>query len=388
MMQIELKTMTWNHPRAINPMKATFQEFKKRHPQIEMKWATRSLKDFEDFPIERLAEEYDLILLDHPCIGRAVETKSLIPLSDLLPEQYLKELSKNSVGPSFESYRWDQKIWALPVDTAAQVSAYRQDLLETYKLSIPTNWEEICSLAKQLPDGLKIGFPLNATHAFISFMTLCANISTNDFWSRDGGFKLEVAEKALLTIKKLIPFCHPASLHADPIDILELMGGTDEIAYVPLIYGYINYSLNGFKKHTVHFSDIPSYQPKPIGSIIGGVGLGISANCQHVDLALEYAMYVASGSCQKGLYFENDGQPAHREAWTDKEVNRKANNFFKNTLNTLDLSYVRPRSDGYTFIQEPAGEYIRQFLLDEMDVKETIKMMNTLIKDINESIKF
>ncbi|NEU31275.1 extracellular solute-binding protein [bacterium LRH843] len=385
-MKIELNTMTWNHPRAINPMKATFEEFKKGHPEVSMNWATRSLKDFEDFPIEELSEKYDLILLDHPCIGRAVETNSLIPLNDLLSEKYLEELNENSVGPSFESYIWDSKVWALPVDTAAQVSAYRQDLLEKYNLAIPTNWEEISSIGKQLPDHIKIGFPLNSTHAFISFMTLCANISGNDFWDIDGGFKLEIAEEALLTIKQIVSFCHPVSLNADPIDILELMGKSDEIIYAPLIYGYINYSFNGFKKHIVHFSDIPSFKPEPIGSIIGGVGLGISSKCKHVDIALEYAMYVASGACQKGIYFENDGQPAHRDAWTDREVNKKANNFFKNTLKTLDSSYVRPRYNGYTLIQDPAGGYIRQFLLNELNVKETISFINGLIKHLNKSI--
>ena len=46
----------------------------------------------------------------------------ILPLDTLLPPPGLQALEAASVGPSYPSYVWDDHVWALPIDTAAQVS--------------------------------------------------------------------------------------------------------------------------------------------------------------------------------------------------------------------------------------------------------------------------
>lgn len=62
------------------------------------------------------------------------------------------------------------------------------------------------------------------------------------------------------SLNEIIPYVHPLSLHSDPIEMLEFMKTADEIIYVPLIYGYVNYSYKKDKSHVIHFTDIPSIQ--------------------------------------------------------------------------------------------------------------------------------
>ena len=50
-------------------MVATAKSYQLAHPEVEIYWDKRSLQDFADFPIETLAETYDLVMIDHPSVG-------------------------------------------------------------------------------------------------------------------------------------------------------------------------------------------------------------------------------------------------------------------------------------------------------------------------------
>ncbi len=73
MERICLKGITWDHPRGFESIEAVSGVFSKNHENVEFSWDVRSLKDFGDYPVTLLAKEYDLIMLDHPHIGSAVE---------------------------------------------------------------------------------------------------------------------------------------------------------------------------------------------------------------------------------------------------------------------------------------------------------------------------
>ena len=115
-----LKGMTWSHPRGYDPLVACARLWRER-TGVEIGWDKRSLQDFESFPIEELARQYDLIIIDHPHAGQATREGCLLPLERVGPADALAELDRQSVGASFESYRHGGHLWAIPVDAAAQV---------------------------------------------------------------------------------------------------------------------------------------------------------------------------------------------------------------------------------------------------------------------------
>src|SRR5690606_9265442 len=108
------------------------------------------------------AERYDLLVIDHPHMGTVNETGCLVNLEEYISVEDLAMFSKQSVGPSFQSYHYKNSLWALPVDAACQAAAYRPDLLEAEML--PGTWDGVVNLAERLASKNKfIGVAMCAT---------------------------------------------------------------------------------------------------------------------------------------------------------------------------------------------------------------------------------
>ncbi len=109
----------------------------------------RSLQAFADEPISELAKRYDLLVIDHPWAGFAAQTGVIVPLDDFLSKAFLEDQAVNSVGKSHESYSYNKHQWALAIDAATPVAAYREDLFDKLNLKIPQTWEDLVSLAQK-----------------------------------------------------------------------------------------------------------------------------------------------------------------------------------------------------------------------------------------------
>jgi multiple sugar transport system substrate-binding protein len=168
---INLKGITWNHSRGLLPMVATAQRFSELHPNVHITWEKRSLQQFADFSIQELAERFDLLVIDHPWAGFAAKTKSIVPLDLYLSQEYLKDQEENSVGQSYESYFYDEHLWALPIDAATPVAASRPDLLAQKALQLPKSFEDLLALAD---NGLVAfaGIPIDVLMIFTPFAAL------------------------------------------------------------------------------------------------------------------------------------------------------------------------------------------------------------------------
>jgi multiple sugar transport system substrate-binding protein len=78
------------------------------------------------------------------------------------------------------------------------------------------------------------------------------------------------------------------------------------------------------------------------------------------------------------LYVENGGQPGHRSAWLDDTANARTNNFFRDTLITLDNAYLRPRFDGYLHFQDHGGSIVHNYLKAGGNPEETLTELQKL----------
>lgn len=383
-----LKGMAWNHVRGYAPLEAVTELFVRSRPGAKITWDRRSLKDFGDFPLDRLAREYDLLLIDHPHVGLAAAQGILIPLDEHIPDGYLRDQEAHSVGPSHRSYRWSGRQWALAVDAAAQVASYRPDLLA--EREVPRTWEQLLALAESLPEGRRIGWPLCPTDAMCSLLSLGAAFGGADFFHEAEGMAPEAGEQALGRLLELLPLLHESSLASNPIHMYDRMASTDEIVYVPYGFGYSNYARDGFAARPIHFADIPTASGEPRGSLLGGVGIAVSAFSAHVPLAVEFAMLTASEHVQRTAYAESGGQPGHLAAWRDERVNRYCNGFFADTIRTLELSYMRPRNAAFPPFQEQAGVVLHQALRRRREgaqvaAADIVEQMNKLYRDIRQS---
>ncbi len=379
---IKLKGMTWSHERGIKPLVEASKVYKEKYG-VEIEWDARSLSDFELFPLEELADKYDFIMIDHPHIGIAVDKNSLIPLDEQLSEEFLAVQKDGAVGKSYDSYYWEGHQYAIPLDAAAQVSAYRPELMPENCKMPPRTWEDVLEVAANLPEGKKIAIPFVPVHAYSSFFTVCSQISENrGFWSEGQDLEEEVGIKGLELLESILKVAHKDSKDMDPINMLDRMMDEDEMVYCPLVYGYSNYAREGYGKNVVIFNEMPKLNEKPEGSMIGGVGLSVTTSCKHMKEAMNFVKMVSTPEFQKTNIFDEGGQPGHIEAWKDDHVNEGSNGFFINTLETLTYGSLRPRFPGYIDFQAEAGARIRKFVTECNPNKAAfVKELNELIKE-------
>lgn len=149
-------------------------------------------------------------------------------------------------------------------------------------------------------------------------------------------------------------------------------------AACPFAYGYSNYSRDGYARRRLVFGHPPSGRSGPLRSTLGGAGLAISANCSRPDVAAQYAAFVASGECQRGLYVLSGGQPGHRSAWLDPKANEITAGFFQDTLTVLDNAYLRPRYNGYITFQDQASVCVDLYIRGHMQIDECLHDLDKL----------
>src|SRR5688500_20147420 len=101
-----LRGITWAHSRGISPLLAASQRFSELYPGTEIHWSKRTLQEFADRPIEKLTEEYDLLIIDHPWVGCAAATECVLPLDQYLSIEYLHDQLIHSTGNSHLSYQY------------------------------------------------------------------------------------------------------------------------------------------------------------------------------------------------------------------------------------------------------------------------------------------
>ena len=143
---------------------------------------------------------------------------------------------------------------------------------------------------------------------------------------------------------------------------MALAGAAEHCA--PYIYGYVSYARPGFREVPLAFADMPvAGKQGPVGSALGGTGIAVSAFTPHPEPALAFAYWVASGDVQRGAYADAGGQPGNSVAWKDPAVNAANGGFYRDTRETLEGAWVRPRHDGYMAFQHAAAERINAGLM-------------------------
>lgn len=367
---ITLKAMTWDHKRGYDPMVATAALWKEQ-TGVDIVWDKRSLQDFESFPVEELARQYDLIVIDHPHVGQITEQGCLAPLDVPGREAERADMEAHSVGPSYPSYHYAGHQWAFPIDAAAQVQAWRPDLLATPAKS----WAEVVELAR----AGRVILPMRAPHSLMSFFTLAGNLGTPCATGGKALIGRSEGMRVIDTLRQVTDHIAADQFEMDPIAASEILASSERFALMPLGYGYVSYAMAGFRPHLLKFADIPvAGSQGPIGSAVGGTGIAVSAFSSHREAAIGYAYWVASEAIQRGLYAASGGQPGHALAWEDDAVNTPVGGFYRDTRASMEGGWLRPRHDGYMAFQDAAARRLNQGLRANQDAGVIIDALNDL----------
>jgi multiple sugar transport system substrate-binding protein len=350
-MDVRFVGLTWDHPRGFNALAAAARLIA---PPGLLGWKKQPLEGFESDPIGDLAARFDLIVLDHPHIGEAVALGCLRALDEVFSAEELSEWKAATVGAAMASYEWQGSQWALPLDFATQVAARRADLAP----DLPDTWEDVLRLSMRAPVALSLAGP----HAGMCFFSLALS-----FGKEAGGDQLvddATGIAALDILARLRARVPTGSESLNPIGLLETMATSNEIAYVPLVYGYVNYATPADHRRQVTFGDAPLGPSGRRGSVLGGTGIGLTKRASPTPELLDHVRWLMSEEAQLRFIPQHDGQPSARRAWRDDAVNRRRRHFYRNTLATAEQAWLRPRYDGYIRFQTETGALIRDGLAD------------------------
>ncbi|MGY6249827.1 extracellular solute-binding protein [Bosea thiooxidans] len=354
----ELRGLTWAHTRGFAPLAALGRVWEDFHPGERVTWTARSLWSFGEEPLAGYLDDYDLFVFDYPFAGEALERDWVLPLESLLPRADLDACRNGTIGPLYDAFGYDGRQAALPLDVATHVSASRADLLDSLGEALPADWSQTIALARRTG---KVAMPLRPTGVWGAFLSLCSNAGDTPFRHADGrAFDREIAERVLDGIVALVRHVEPWCFETYPVALLNRMANGDDIAFVPLTYGYCTYGLRGYGQNRLSFHDLANGAGHGRGAILGGAGIGVSSRSRHPHLAARHAAWLASSEIQSSLYVAFGGQPAQRQGWLDPLNDQLSNGFFSATRDSAEHAYVRPNQPGFHGFQNFAAGRLHQ----------------------------
>ncbi|MDB6179271.1 ABC transporter substrate-binding protein [Paracoccus sp. Z330] len=363
----KLRGMTWDHPRGYECVVAASAAYE-RETGVSIQWDKRSLQAFADAPIDQLARDYDFIVLDHPHVGLIAEQGALLPLA---PPQD----SDAGMGGSPESYFWNGACWAYAIDAACQMAVCRPDLTDR----LPHTWEDLSG-----PEGatFRAITPLLPVDAFDMMMTLVAGRGEENLPHGDDQFTSDANSIYALNILKALYRLGPSeAVSMNPIKVLEALSSTDEFAMSPCLFGYVNYARPGFRPRQLRYFDLPvSAQGGTRRAILGGAGIGVSAQTADPEAARSFAAWLASERVQSGVYLENEGQPANRHSWQAKRHDPAYRGFFEGGWSTMDNAWTRPRAPWFLGFVDDVCEMFPAFFLQDRDAEAFLAELNSAFR--------
>jgi multiple sugar transport system substrate-binding protein len=358
-------------------MRACSEAWERLHPEVELVWQNRSLTAFGDEPLEEVAHRYDLIMIDHPFCGTAEATGTLAPLDDLLGPDLLATLAADSIGASHASYSFHGRQWALATDAACQVAAVRDDLLDG--APAPATWDEVRALARAQPG--RVAVPLAPAQAMCAFLTLCANAGRPAAEDPARLVEPEVGLAAVELLEELHRLGPFGALEWEQPDVLGRLTSGDELVYVPLVFGFVTYARADRVPSPCRFLDLPSAGAGPVGAILGGAGLAVSATSAHPEEAAAFAAFASGAEAQRTLVGPAGGQPGSRTAWTAPELDRAADGFFSGTSATIEQAWVRPRERWWPAFQLEGGRLLSRGFAAAEPPRGLLEALDSLYRD-------
>ena len=348
---VDLSVLCWDHPRCTSPVTAAAQEWQRLHPHVRISVTARPLASFNDQPVTEIAGSADLLFIDHPMVGSVAQTGALLPLGDLVGVDVLDALEDDAIGASHASYRWDG---AAVGDRGRRGVPGRGIRRRARRGPVRLGAAQLGRRPRAGPQRTgRRGIPLYPSDAVLSLLSITANLratgeSTDDFWSRE----------AVYILCELVRSVDPRCFDLNPPRLLDLMSdgaAADAPVYAPLLFGYTNYQRPTASGRRLTFVDVPSAGAQPVGAVLGGAGLAVSAYGRHPEEAARFAAWLAGPEAQRAIVLPNDGQPGSRSVWHDPDADAVVGGFFSGTLATIENSHLRPRNPWWPAYQEAAG---------------------------------
>lgn len=322
----ELRGIGWAHPRCSGPLDEAARQWSGEQGG-RIRWDYRSLADFNSAALDTLAQEYDLLVIDHPMVPH--DAALFRPLDELASVQRARV---GSVGQTGTAYDWQGTTLAVPVDVAVHVSARRSDLLADLGEPCPQDWPGVIALAERHPG--KVIASLTGDDALCLLLTIAASagqpVTAGNPPSQD----------AVEWLSRLAGGCPRECVEMRPPAILDLLAA-GEAAYTPALFGYATYLRA--PRSRLRYDSVPAFPHVTPAGLMGGAGLAVSAASPNAGAALAFIDWIISPPVQRDVLLAAGGQPAARVLWEDPAADELLGGFLSQTRQATEAATIRPR---------------------------------------------
>ncbi|TWD75214.1 multiple sugar transport system substrate-binding protein [Kribbella amoyensis] len=351
-MTVELRGLTWDHPRGYRPLEAF--EAAGGADGVRVRWDRQPLSGFESEPLDRLAEKYDLLVIDHPGLGAAIAAEAVLAVDDVFGAEDLDVWRSRAMPPTWASYRIDDRNWALPLDAATQTCLVRPDLLTGPP---PATWTDVLGLSG-------IVLCVAGPHAGLSLLGMAGDRTHTTLLDRGR------AVTAIEVLRDVWRRSDRSAAALDPIAIHELLAASNDLTCCPLVYSYAYYGTAADDRRALGWAAAPRLLATdgPGLGTLGGTGLAVTHRAYDRVLAVtKYARGLLDTRTQLDVVSPVGGQSASAAVWESDAVDNAWNGHYSATRDTLAASYIRPRFDGWIAFQDELSERVRELLGNDDD---------------------
>ena len=306
---------------------------------------------------------YDIVEYSYAWAGTLMGKGHLVPLADLLGEEYMNEQLGDFMPKLLDTYgKWEDTLYGVPSDGDIQIVYYRKDLINDpqnkkafeekygYELQPPKTWKQYNDIAEFFTRGdeegdpninyhdVKYGTALMATrgdYLIGLFLSRFASYLPEEKGTKGGVWldddyqpliNSEAGVKALTKLKEAVPYSPPGTLSFSYMEVKQaFVNGTSAMAEQwtgigdqdpdqSEVVGKVGYTI------LPKGGEEGDYSP----CMAGGWGLGILHNSNKKELAAEYLKFRTREDQQKRISLAATGvDPALSTVYNDEEFRKE-----------------------------------------------------------------
>ncbi len=369
----------WDYYGEATPIKPLVEPFEKEYPNIKINYQSIDW----DTTLEKLnvvltgGETPDVTTIDMTWVPRFAALGAFADLNPFMNGKINgKPLSEVYTPGGLDAITYNGQTVTALYDFDTYALYYRADLFEQKGLQVPTNWDELKSVAEQLREGDKYLYEFDA------------DTFHGSQWIYENGGSLLNADntKAVFNSPEAVDaITFYDSLLKDGVavnwttDLGERIQGvkdgriamfSDGPYYMGILKSAAPEMAGQWKVATHPFNKQP-------GSYLGGTGLAIPAKAANKDAAWKFIEFALRPENQIGVYKNAGAAPATIEALNSPEVNapddyfggQKAFGVFLDTMKTAThFPYVRSWAD----IDTAFTDAMAKIALDQASVQDAL----------------
>src|SRR5690606_25426411 len=184
--------------------------------------------------------------------GFCFDRHLVLDLNDYLTDAMTRELDQQTIGQSFSSYVFAEKLLAIPIDAATPAPSWRPDLVEGKGISLPETWTDLIALA----DTGQVIMPGFRADLFLNWLMMLHALKAKPFETPEQLAEKAQAIEAMSLLRRLAEPMPEEIFDWNPIQVAELLTRTDDFAYCPFAYSYGNYCRPSFVERPLQYGNL------------------------------------------------------------------------------------------------------------------------------------